>query len=1249
MIDNNRLKRIFDQAVEIASSEERIQFVSKQCEGDESLRERLRQLLSAHDEAHSFLKTLSDSKNNKADGCALTVEEVDSLGLGIDIGRYRLKRQIGSGGFGLVFLAEQTTPVSRKVALKLIKPGMVSQNIVRRFEAERQALALMDHTGIAKILDAGTTETDQPYFVMELVAGLPITQYCDEKRMSTTRRLELFRDVCLAVHHAHQKGIIHRDLKPSNILVSETDDKHIPKVIDFGIAKAIQLESSADPTITLERQIVGTPLYMSPEQARCDRDIDTRSDIYSLGVLLYELLTGSTPILNQDSKGKELRQIVSMIQNESPPKPSRRLSLQGDSLEDIAFKRNSNPTRLKSVVKGDLDWIVSKAIEKDRAHRYSSAAALGQDIDRFLANDPIEARPPSVRYRLSRFYRKNRIALTFAAAFTFVLLSASAFSFWQAHRATRNAKLAMDAFNAEKDAKAEATRLLGIAKSAENRAVVALRAEEERRREFQAMWNFTMDVFQDPDPTRAMGSRDVTVVELLDRQRGTLADKFDENPETRATMMFVLGKTYLGLGQISKAESLLNQAIQLREKLYGKDHPSTLTILYDQVDIDIQKGEYESAITKAESILVKEKLLTSNEERVVRAKRLLGHTLLHTREFDKAIDVLEDALNQSQASFGIASNQTLRLMISLGLAYDAASQEKKASDLFAKALARMSKSDPKSRYEMLSYSNDIAFFQSYLGNPRAAVSTYDSILPIAKGHLGEGHPVYLSYLFNSAQARFDASMFHESVEQLEEAWKLNLRYAQGDRVRGRRIRFALADAMTHLGRITQASKILREEHEFAETHLGKDDVRTLEVRFLQANILVAQGNYEDAIDHYEATLKTAEAALGHDHRLVTKCLSGLANQYELTNQFEKAICLFEKVVGVLKRNHGPDHVKTLHAKSALGRVYCSNGEIEKGIGLLIQTHQAQKESLGNDHSQTAETAYALALGFGHSDVLKATPYFEEVVRIRRMRFGDAHDETLQAINGLARNYSATGKKREAIELFKEAASICEQQFGVSDFRTHICLNDLAKCQIKLGDHEDSIQTLRKLLIAKRSSTNSSPSSLLTILHHLSESMFMTNRKEEGLKLVDEKLELAKRLYNEDPAQLGTIIAQAGFNLTKYGYFKEAERYAQKSCDLRLSAIPDSWQACDGRCFLYWIKSMRILAGQDAKQQSGRLEAIEEMWLAEFNTLRSKSNELPAAFREQILNIHRNRIVEFYELTGDFVKAKDLKNKPIFNK
>ena len=417
---------IFHTARLIDNSEARNRYLDQICAGDQALCERVEALLRVHEQEQQFLKSTPDELPPTIDQSPLAERP------GSTIGRYRLMEQVGEGGMGVVFVAEQERPVRRKVALKIIKPGMDTKEVIARFEAERQALALMDHANIAKVLDAGSTDTGRPYFVMELVRGIPITEYCDQAKLSIRERLELFIQVCRAIQHAHQKGIIHRDVKPSNVLVTLHDGNPVPKVIDFGVAKATNQRLTERTIYTRLAQIIGTPMYMSPEQAELSGlDVDTRSDIYSLGVLLYELLTGTTPFDRERFANAAYDEIRRIVREEEPPKPSTKISSLGDTATTISLQRNTEPKKLHQTVRGDLDWIVMKAMEKDRTRRYETASGLAADIQRFLAYEPVWARAPSAAYRLRKYAWCNRTALGTIAVVILALVAATGISTWK--------------------------------------------------------------------------------------------------------------------------------------------------------------------------------------------------------------------------------------------------------------------------------------------------------------------------------------------------------------------------------------------------------------------------------------------------------------------------------------------------------------------------------------------------------------------------------------------------------------------------------------------------------------------------------------------------------------------------------------------------------------------------------------------------------------------------------------------------
>lgn len=537
-------QEIFAQALDIADVMERRNYLDQACAGDAALRQEVESLLAANSAAGEFLRRPAPVGAGAAPKTKLIPPLSEKSGM--RIGRYKLLEQIGEGGFGVVWMAEQEEPVRRRVALKIIKLGMDTREVVARFEAERQALAMMDHPNIASVFDGGATETGRPYFVMELVKGVPLTDYCDANRLSTAQRLDLFVQVCHAVQHAHQKGVIHRDLKPTNILVTVKDDKPVPKVIDFGVAKATQARLTEKTMFTQFRQWIGTPAYMSPEQAGLGSlDVDTRSDVYSLGVLLYELLTGRTPFDTQKLLESGYEAVMRTIREEEPPKPSTRLStLNREDLSTIAAKRGAEPGKLNRLVLGDLDWIVMKALEKDRTRRYETPAALASDLTRHLNSEPVSATPPSTAYLIGKYVHRNRVAVTFAATVVSVLVVGLCTT-----------------LVALKRARQEKSR-------AEAGAAIAT-----------AINDYLQSTMLDSLMEHRVTNRAVSSHEELDALAGNVERQFGGQPQVEAAVRFTLGRTYASLGDYAAAGPQIERAVEIRRKELGESHPATLEAL----------------------------------------------------------------------------------------------------------------------------------------------------------------------------------------------------------------------------------------------------------------------------------------------------------------------------------------------------------------------------------------------------------------------------------------------------------------------------------------------------------------------------------------------------------------------------------------------------------------------------------------------------------------------------------------------
>jgi serine/threonine protein kinase/Flp pilus assembly protein TadD len=539
----NRERAIFEAALDLTSTQGRLGYLKGACGGDAALLARVQALLQAHETAGGFLP-------EQPKAAAGATVRIVSEKAGDKIGHYKLLQEIGEGGCGVVYMAEQQEPIRRRVALKVIKLGMDTKQVIARFEAERQALALMHHPNIAKVLDAGTTDTGRPYFVMELVRGVKITNYCDENHLTTQERLKLFVQICHAIQHAHQKGIIHRDIKPSNILVTINDGVPVPKVIDFGIAKAIGQQLTDKTVYTAFEQFIGTPAYMSPEQAvMTSLDVDTRSDVYALGVLLYELLTGHTPFEPSELLAAGLDRMRRMICEQEPVRPSTRLSTLAElERTNVAKRRSSGPPQLVHLLRGDLDWIVMKCLEKDRTRRYETANGLADDVTRHLNNEPVAASPPSRLYRLQKLARRNKVAFAAGAAVTAALVLGLGLSTWL--------------FLREQAAHARAVAAEMVQSQLRQQAQTEARKSEQ-------VAQFLKDMLRGVGPSVALG-RDTTMLkEILDKTAERVGKDLKDQPEVEAELRGTIGDVYWALSLYTNAETMHRAALTIRRSLWG--------------------------------------------------------------------------------------------------------------------------------------------------------------------------------------------------------------------------------------------------------------------------------------------------------------------------------------------------------------------------------------------------------------------------------------------------------------------------------------------------------------------------------------------------------------------------------------------------------------------------------------------------------------------------------------------------------
>jgi eukaryotic-like serine/threonine-protein kinase len=967
-------------------------FLDKTCDGDPAVRRRVEALLKAHDTARGLLDSeaqsdcfavSTDPAVNPASSAdlAATVDHSSTLdaasagsmdatllpeldqsvsadrkgprpiteGPGTCIGAYNLLERIGEGGMGTVYIAEQEKPVRRRVALKIIKAGMDTDQFVARFEAERQALALMDHPSIARVFDAGTTDSGRPFFVMELVKGVPITDYCDQARLSTEQRLELFMPVCQAIQHAHQKGIIHRDIKPSNVMVTSVDGKPVPKVIDFGVAKAINQRLTEKTIFTQYGSIVGTLEYMSPEQAEVTgRDVDTRSDIYALGVMLYELLTGSTPLERARLREAAYLDILRRIKDEEPPKPSTRLNGSGERLASIAAQRATEPRRLTRAVRGDLDWIVMKALEKDRSRRYETANGFARDIQRFLDGDPVEACPPSTAYRVRKFVRKHRAAMITAGTFAAMLVAMAAVSTWQAIRATSAERRANEAagraISAEKETGSERDR----ARRAEAEARTEAESAKRSAAESEAVRKFLEDDLLAAARPEGQGGglgRDATIRQAVDRVRPQIAATFKNQPTIEAAVRNTLGTTELYLGNYASAIRELERAVELRKAQLGAEHPLTLGSRSD-----------------------------------------LAVAYLDAGQTAKATPELEETLKLQSSKLGGDHPDALHTRNDLALAYKSAGRMADALALSEETLklktARFGLDHP----DTLLTRNNLAEVYLAVGRTAEAIAMHEETLRLKTSKLGPDHPETLVTRNNLAGAFGIAGRTGEAIAMHEETLKLRISKLGADHVNTLHSRNNLALAYQAAGRTRDAIALHEETLKLKTARLGPEHPDTLTTRNNLAQAYLAGGRTAEAIAMHEETLKLRTAKLGLDHPRTLVSRQSLATAYRTAGRAAEAIAIWEAMLPAARTTLGPEHPNTLTFTNSLATTYESLGRWAEAVPLRRALVAARQKS-SPAHSP-AVAADLVALG---SNLLKQQEWTEaERVLRESLKIGEAN-------------------------------------------------------------------------------------------------------------------------------------------------------------------------------------------------------------------------------------------------------------------
>lgn len=940
-------------------------------------------------------------------------------------GRYELVQRIGSGGMGEVWVARQTAPVSRQVALKLIKPGMDSREVIARFEAERQALAAMDHPNIARILDGGLTETMTPFFVMELVNGAALTKFCDEARLDIRARLELFKEICHAIQHAHQKGIIHRDLKPSNILITVIDGRPVPKVIDFGLAKALGTRLTDNSQATLFGAVVGTLEYMSPEQAGYSgQDIDTRADIYSLGVILYELLTGFRPLDDGRLREAALDEVLRIIKEEDPVRPSDRLS-SSDSAPSSAAVRQIEPARLSGLLRHELDWIVMKALEKDRRQRYETANGLAADVQRYLAGEAVLAHPPTAIYRLRKFARKNRAVVLTTLAVGLALLAGLLATLWQYGLARRETRRADERAAAAVAAEAEQRRLAeseaALRRETQTQKELAEKAaaeEKARAEELVQVTGFQTDMLDslnpneagqalftdirrrlelalaktEPDPAaratrleafdRDLGQVNATdtATEMIDRNIlrpaiETIEKKFPDQPKVEADLRQVVGMLYRALGQFDAAQPLMERALELRRKEYGADHRKAITSL-DELALTLQ---YAGRLKEAEPLA---------REALERKQRIFG---------DEFVGTL------------IAQNNVGLLLRAQGKLAEAEPFLQQAADTGRRVLGNDHK-------DTLNFIANFGLVLTERGRLEAAEPLVREVLEARKRTLGNSDRSTLLAMNNYAVLLRDLRRYDEARTIMEECLTATRRALGEDHPQTHAAIVNLGRTLMAQGQYAEAEPLLRDAAERIERRLGPDHEHAITSANSVASLLRNLGRPEESLALRQPLLARSRKALGNEHPLTLAMIGSLAGTLESLDRLEEAEPLRRECLDRWSSKAGPEEFDTVAARVDLANLLRLRGD-HPAAGELLAEALAQMERVrGPAHPDTGLVHLRLGQNLlaqklcreSEKSLLRAEQLLREAPGLKRDRQQDLYRSLSEVYAALEREEPGMG-------------------------------------------------------------------------------------------------------------------------------------------------------------------------------------------------------------------------------------------------
>ena len=1085
-----RAEELFHQVANLPA-EERTAYLDDHCALDAPLRAQVERLLARCE--HGTMASLAQIDR---------LDRLDCDLVGQHIGPYRLVQLVGEGGFGSVYLAEQEEPVRRNVALKIIKLGMDTRRVVGRFELEGQALAMMEHPNIARVYDAGATDTGRPYFVMEFVSGVPITEFCNRNGLPMRQRLELFVHVCGAVQHAHQKGIIHRDIKPSNIMVTSDDDTPVPKIIDFGIAKAMSEHRSDGTFSTGCAQLIGTPAYMSPEQAQtgagASSDIDTRTDIYSLGVLLYELLTGTTPLDASKLRDAGYGEIQRKVREQEPLTPSQRVSTLGRKLAGVAESRRVEPQALSKLMRGDLDWIVMKALEKDRMRRYETAAGLAADIQRHLANEPVLAGPPGRSYRLYKFIRRNRVSVSAGAVVAVALLIGCTLATIGLIKASRERDRAL---LAEQRTQREA----------EHARIEAQRAarETESARAINAFFN-DMLASVDPMQLRLLSvfapheqrtpavtggfTRDVSVAEMVRGATAHIDEAFAGKPELEATARETMGMTLRGLGRYVDAKPQLQMAFDIRRRTLGNDHPDTLRAAAALAEVLADARELAEAEPLARTAYEgMQRIFGDEHPKTLGCAALLASVLSHQGKSEESEPLFQSTLDAQRRILGPEHRDTLVTMWKWSF-----------SCLF--------EGRPSTGQQLARELHEIC---------RRTLSPNDSLAVLCQPLMGWWFVA--QYDYDRAE-----SILRPGVHQCQ-------------RILGRDHPFTYA-AMHALARSLHRSELQAEKEQLLTEALrglrasqGGLYWQTISTATDLSRWLAAQGRFAEAQQQYRALLVDCVHAWGEEHGRTLGYMAEFAVFLERVGKVDEAIDAHRERLAIVRRRFGRESATALWQMSRFA-------EALNRVGRVAQSRSVAQDVLASRRDLVARSPadYQALNGYAWSlltcipvdlrDPAAALPLAEEAARLS----GRSEPRVLDT---LALAYHLTGRYDESVATQEEAAAL----YPSDSLDRLMLMSTLARFLVQKGEAETARRTGDDAARTFRTALGEGGAVVAVQLNHAGAALRAAGSHSMAEALFREALALNRQHLGELHENLAQTLVNLATVWSPQGRYDDAER------------------------------------------------------------------------------------------------------------